>query len=102
MSSMWMLGRFWAPPNTVMRFWFTARFVRMLTVRSSGGRGADPVDARGGSVDEAANAGLAGDADQRLEAVVVDRPAEPRVQLEARIVRDAREVDDRPHPGGGL
>ena len=32
---------------------------------------------------------------QRPEGVVVDRPAELGVELEARVVRDAGEVDDR-------
>ena len=42
MSSMWMFGRFCAPPNTVMRFWLTARLVRMFTVRSRRWRGEKP------------------------------------------------------------
>ena len=39
MSSMWMFGRFWLPPKTVIRRWVTARLVRMFTVRSSRSRG---------------------------------------------------------------
>ena len=39
MSSMWMFGRFWAPPNTVMRPVSIAAAVRMFTVRSRRSRG---------------------------------------------------------------
>ncbi len=39
MSSMWMFGRFWVPPKTVILPLFTAWLVRMLTVRSSRMRG---------------------------------------------------------------
>ena len=42
MSSMCRLGRFWAPPKIVILRLFTARFVRMFTVRSSRCRGEYP------------------------------------------------------------
>ena len=47
-----------------------------------------------GDIDEAFHAGRFAREHQRLETLVVDRPAERRVEVEARIVRDARHVDD--------
>src|SRR6185503_2650849 len=64
------------------------------------GRVADPVDARGRGVDEPLDPRPPRDAHERLEAVVVDGAAEPRIELEARVVRDAGEVDDRVDPLG--
>ena len=63
---------------------------------------ADPIHARRRGVDEPARPRPARDAHERLEAIVVDRAAQSRIQLEARIVRDAGEMDDRVHARGGL
>src|SRR5690348_617273 len=58
------------------------------------GRIADAVDARRRGVDEAPHPRVASRHNQRFEALVVDRPAQRRIQLEAGIVRDAGQVDD--------
>ena len=58
------------------------------------GRVADAVHARRRRVHEAPHPGVARRHHQRLEALVVDRPAQGGVQLEARIVGDAGQVDD--------
>ncbi|CAB4699595.1 unannotated protein [freshwater metagenome] len=54
----------------------------------------DPVHGAGGRVDEALHAGLLGGDHHRLESVEVDRGREALVELEARVVGDARQVDD--------
>ena len=50
MSSMWMLGRFWAPPKTVIRRLLTAWLVRMFTVKSRRRRGEYPQTVAGRNV----------------------------------------------------
>ena len=57
-------------------------------------RVAHAVDRAGRHVDEPPHAGAPCRDHHRLEAVVVDRPAQGRVELEARIVRDAGQVND--------
>src|SRR5439155_26717703 len=44
---------------------------------------------------------LPGDGDERLEGVVVDRAAEARVELKARVVRDARQMNHGVHSPEG-
>src|SRR5439155_19331757 len=62
---------------------------------------ANAVDRTRSGVDEPAHAGGSTRLNHRLEAVVVDRPAERRIQLEAGIIGDAGEMDDRVVPGAG-
>src|SRR5262245_8953073 len=61
------------------------------------GRVANSIHARCRSIDEAPDAAPARDVNEWLEAIVVDGPAQARVQLEARIVGDAGEVDHGIH-----
>src|SRR4029077_10397707 len=55
---------------------------------------ADSVDAGGRRVDKTPHATLLGNRNEGGERIVVDRFAERRIQLEAGIVGDARQVDD--------
>ena len=59
----------------------------------------DAVHARRRGVDEAAHALVLRDLHEGQERVVVDRLAQLRVQLEARVVGDAGQVDDRVDTG---
>ena len=58
----------------------------------------DPVHARAGGVDESPDPLVLRDLHEGREGVVIDGLAQDRIELEARIVRDAGEVDHRVHP----
>ena len=141
---MWMFGRFWSPPKTVItpllygvigqdvdrQIEAHPRRVTADRRRADGHAGevgrlvpeehrlaqalvlvvvgerhervllghlrrvAHAIDRAAGDVDEALHAGRFAREHHRLEALVIDRAAERGVEVEARIVRDARHVDD--------
>src|SRR5215471_7373475 len=99
MSSTCRFGRIWLPPNTVIVPLLTAWLVRMLTegarqVLGHVGGIAHPIDRARGAVHEPLHARLPGRDHDRLEAIVVDGLRQLLVELEARVVGDAGEMED--------